>query len=360
MAFVAFLASKKSLTVHLEDGTSGSIPFTHPKFPEIAKIMADADESDGWIGDDEIETIRSVIDAASAVKATLAKVQEGDLVFTGDAVLFKGQPLGLEACRRIVEIAQNGVPIGRMLKFLNKVLDNPIESARNELWQFMEASGLPINEDGDFIAYKIVRDDYKDIYTGTFDNSVGSVCEVKPFEVDPDRNNTCSRGLHVCGKDYLPHYGCGSGSRIMTVVVNPAHVVAVPVDYSFHKMRTWKYIVIGEISREDAGLLERAGVVDTVDAANVRNIDNEGWKPASLGVNDGEYGEGDDNDSGDGFDADGFDDDGARRASDDATANLFVKDEYLEQFYPASVADIRNNEPLYVYNADTAEYDKVK
>lgn len=355
MAKVAFLVSKTTATFHLEDGTSGTIPLTHPKFPEVAKLMALDD-----LDEDEIELLLSLIDTGRAVKAALAQLAEGDLTFTGDSVLFRGQPLNMEACRRIVEIARNGAPIERFMKFLNKVLDNPIESARNELWQFMEASGLPINEDGDFVAYKIVNKNYTDIYSGKFDNSIGKVCQVKPFEVDPDRTRTCSTGLHVCGKDYLPHYGSvGGSSRVIIVVVNPAHVVAVPVDYKFHKMRTWQYKVVGEITDLAAvGLLESRGVVNTADINNLNDIDNEGWQSYDAAADWGN-GTGDD-DLTDDTDGEGYNEDGDKIAPVDAKANLFVKDMFLDQYYPASVRDLLDGEPLFVYNDEDGEYQPIK
>lgn len=356
MAKAAIIASKNSLAIHLDDGTSGVLPFTHPKFKDVAALMSKSD-----LDDADVDLIRSVIDTGAAVRAAVAKVATGALEFTGDAVLFRGKPLNMEACRRIVEIAQNGIPVDRFVKFLDKVLNNPIESARNELWQFMEASGLPINENGNFVAYKIVRDNYMDIFSGTFDNSVGKVCEVKPFEVDPDRNRTCSTGLHVCGKDYLPHYGNIHGdSRIMIVEVDPAHVVAVPVDYKFHKMRTWKYTVIGELTdKSTIGVLETRGVVDTANGLDFEAFENEGWNAVHDLDNDDYNVDADARDSYNDDDDNDEDLDGADRADDDAQATLFVKDDYLEAYYPATVGDIRDGSKLYVYNGATGEYDAV-
>lgn len=296
MSKCTYIVSRTSISLHLADGTSGSIRLDHPEIEEIKAIIRKPD-----LDDADEAYLRALLSPKAAVAKALDTITTGEITFDGTQLLLKGQPLHVEASRRIVEIAQNGFDVTRMLKFMDRLVNNPYPTAVNELWQFMEASGLPIDEDGHLIAYKIVRDDYKDIYTGTFDNSIGASPEVKPFEVDPDRNNTCSRGLHVCGKDYLPAYGnAARGSdRIMIVRVDPAQVVTVPADYGFHKMRCWKYTVVGEIEGiEKAGILESRGIYNTGDnrdngfdygdtlseeqrAKAMQEVDNSGWVPAT-------------------------------------------------------------------------------
>ena len=95
------------------------------------------------------------------------------------------------------------------------------------------------------IAYKRIREDYKDCYTGTIDNSVGAKPEMPRFEVDEDNNVTCSRGLHVCSESYLDKY---SGERVIKVKVDPANFVAIPYDYSNSKARTCGYEVIEDVT----------------------------------------------------------------------------------------------------------------
>jgi hypothetical protein len=67
-------------------------------------------------------------------------------------------------------------------------------------------------------------------------------------DVDPDRNRTCSAGLHCCSQEYLPEFGCGAGNKIVEVRVDPKDVVAVPTDYNNTKMRVCKYEVLREIT----------------------------------------------------------------------------------------------------------------
>jgi hypothetical protein len=112
----------------------------------------------------------------------------------------------------------------------------------------LEASELPITEDGCFLAYKRIAGDFKDIYTHTIDNSPGQVVEMRRNAVDEDKNRTCSEGLHFCSREYLPHYGAGSGdNKVVMIKINPRDVVAIPSDYNNAKGRCCKYTVAKEL-----------------------------------------------------------------------------------------------------------------
>jgi hypothetical protein len=121
----------------------------------------------------------------------------------------------------------------------------------------MENKNMPITYDGCFLAYKAVRNDYKDIYSGKFDNSVGNVCEVPRSSVDSNRDNGCGHGLHVGAIDYAKSYGGintdgfeggdnDGGNHLMICKVNPRDVVSVPTDSKFQKLRTCRYEVVSK------------------------------------------------------------------------------------------------------------------
>jgi hypothetical protein len=113
------------------------------------------------------------------------------------------------------------------------------------LYEFLEVGKNPITEDGCFLAYKAVRGDFLDIYSGKFDNSIGAELKMLRNKVDENQNNTCSSGFHVCSFDYLRHFA-SAGGHVMVCKVNPADVVAIPADYHNTKMRVCRYEVVGE------------------------------------------------------------------------------------------------------------------
>ncbi len=142
-----------------------------------------------------------------------------------------------------------------ILNFVENLMLNSSHSSVAELYDFLDACNLPITSDGYFLAYKKVRFDYKDIYSGTFDNSVGMAPRMERWQVDDNRHQTCSVGLHCCSYDYLEHYGSTTkdSHRVVVVKVNPRDVVSVPSDYNNQKMRVSSYKVIDEIPNSSHG-----------------------------------------------------------------------------------------------------------
>ena len=150
------------------------------------------------------------------------------------------------------------------VKFLDNILKNPRQSSRDteifkeiyeELFKFLEHNEIEITNDGCFLAYKKVRFDFKDIHSGTFDNSVGKIVKMKREEVELDRNITCSTGLHFCAKEYLDSYSSYCGGDVVVIVkVNPKDVISIPVDYNNAKGRCCRYEVIGVLQQQDQNL----------------------------------------------------------------------------------------------------------
>lgn len=152
---------------------------------------------------------------------------------------------------KIVRFSNDGLPFKPLLKFAEKLQANPSFRAVNELFSFLEKNDHPLTETGNFLAYKRVRSDFKDIHSGTFDNSVGNTCEVPRNMVDEDCNRTCSNGLHVASWHYAHTQFASSNPEtdvMLEVEINPADVVAVPVDYQNSKMRVCKYKVLGVVT----------------------------------------------------------------------------------------------------------------
>lgn len=150
---------------------------------------------------------------------------------------------------RVIDMVRAGdTGVNTLLNFLEKLMENPSRRAVNELYGFLQANDIEIAEDGDFYAWKKVRDDYFDIHSGTIDNSPGTNPRVARNMVDEDSNRTCSYGLHVCSKSYLPHFGSCANDRILKVKVDPKDVVAVPADYNNAKMRTAGYVVVEDVT----------------------------------------------------------------------------------------------------------------
>lgn len=186
-----------------------------------------------------------------------------------DKILFDGIEVHNALTDRIYDIISQGLDPQKWLMFAENIYNNPLDTARSELALWLEACKMPITDDGCFLAYKKVRSDYKDIHSGTMDNSVGNTVEMDRSLVSTDRYQTCAAGLHFCSESYLKYFGSfgGSSEKILLLKINPADVVAIPNDYGNAKGRTWRYQVIGEI--ETQAIAERAVYPAVVDSADV-------------------------------------------------------------------------------------------
>ena len=159
-------------------------------------------------------------------------------------VYSKGNKVSDFLGKKIVKFSDEGLPCEPLLAFANKLAKNPSYRAVNELYEFLDKNNHPLTEDGNFIAYKKVREDFYDCHTGTMLNSVGSVLTMPRNEVDEDSSVTCSRGLHVANWNYAYNYQNG---LMLEVEVNPEHVCAIPKDYESSKMRVCEYKVLSVV-----------------------------------------------------------------------------------------------------------------
>ena len=123
-------------------------------------------------------------------------------------------------------------------------MSNPSKSCVDQLYEFLENKNLPIDEDGDFYAYKAVKSNWMDKHSGTISNKIGETVEIARNKVDDNPRNDCSYGLHVGSIEYVRGFG-NPDDKYVIVKVNPADAVAVP-SYDTRKMRCCKYIVVEE------------------------------------------------------------------------------------------------------------------
>lgn len=138
-----------------------------------------------------------------------------------------------------------------LMKFLERLAENPNTSMFSRLPAFLSYNDIRIDAEGYVIAYKAVKEDYTDIHSGTYDNSVGCVCEMPRENVDDNDEKTCSAGLHVAAYEYAANFSSTRTSRLVRVRIDPKDFVSIPVDYRNQKARVCRYEVIGEIGRDE-------------------------------------------------------------------------------------------------------------
>ena len=209
-------------------------PHTISKTHITYQKVVDAIKAGDW------QTVEYTIDP----KKVVINFGQGNVAIQGEKLFWKGTEMHGAIVNRMVQMLQDGFSVEPLVLFMENLMANPSFRAVNELYGFLERNNLPITPDGHFLAYKKVRDDYKDVYSGTFDNSVGQVVSMERNQVNDDKNQTCSAGLHFCSEGYLANFG---GQRVMILKINPRDVVSIPTDYNNTKGRCCQYEVIGEV-----------------------------------------------------------------------------------------------------------------
>jgi hypothetical protein len=225
--------SDRGVTVFI-GGAPRMFATSHPSFNAIRDAIESGDS----------EAVERLVDK----KQNISTTTNGRVQILDNTILLSGEEVSGRLVDRILEMVVRGSQaLDGYMKFLDNLYDNPSKTSIDELYLFIEACDLPITEDGHFLAYKRVRNDYRDIYTSTIDNSVGTSPTMTRRDVDDRRDRTCSAGLHFCAYSYLDKFGIGPGDNVMVVKINPANVVSIPSDYNNAKGRTWTYDVVGEI-----------------------------------------------------------------------------------------------------------------
>lgn len=221
--------TNESVTVIL-DGKTYSFQKDTPNFDAILRAI------DGGHTEDIVNHL--------TVASSIEQWAKGEFTVTGETVCYKGEKLPVGMNQRIVACAGEGKDPTFLFRFWENLQLNPSKRSVDQLWQFLAHLGIPVTEDGCFLAYKGVRSNWKDVYTGTIDNKVGAVVDYPRNKISDDPREACHEGLHVGAVSYARTFG-GSDNRVVICKVNPKDVVSVPYDYSCMKMRVCHYEVVG-------------------------------------------------------------------------------------------------------------------
>ncbi len=170
-----------------------------------------------------------------------------DIDLEAGIIKFQGNEVNTSLSRRILDMYKNGFNVQPMINFMTNLYQNPSQQAIDELYTFLEYGKLPITEDGHFLAYKRVNNDYTSIFDNRTDNSIGATVSMPRDLVDNRSHRTCSTGLHLCSHEYLPSYA--AGTKVVILKVDPKDIVSIPSDYNNTKARACKYVVVGELNK---------------------------------------------------------------------------------------------------------------
>ncbi|NBR07294.1 MAG: hypothetical protein EBT92_16230 [Planctomycetes bacterium] len=230
----------QSVTVMLP-GKTLTAKSDHPKFADIITLLGEPN------GDTKV--LESLFDLAKPVREYVGL--NGKLTVVNGAVLFNGVPVHNYTTEKILQFMELGLPVSPIINFLERLLNNPSKRAVEELYRFLVHRNMPLTHDGKFRAYKGVRSDYMDKYTGTVSHHIGAKPTMLRNEVNDDARVACSNGFHAGSLNYANDYA-GPEGRLMVVEIDPADVVSVPFDCDGQKLRTASYLVVDELKDRSA------------------------------------------------------------------------------------------------------------
>jgi hypothetical protein len=230
---IPYILTDNSLTI-VVDGKALTMENSNPSFNEAKKLLSQ----------EKYDELPDLFDTPMAVE----KFAEGNISVSDGEVRYNNEVIHNHVVGRILDFMRQGLPYKPLVRFLDKLMDNPSRRAVNELYAFLEHKAMPLTPDGNFLAYKGVRSDYTDWHSGTCPNKVGDVNEMPRRNVCDDANIGCSYGFHAGSLDYARHYG--NGGHLMVVEIDPSDVVSVPLDCDQQKLRTAKYKVVSHFEKK--------------------------------------------------------------------------------------------------------------
>lgn len=368
-----YLASKDFITVTLPDENGVVITRTLLSSDTGFSTLADGIAKKTLTREQALE----IVAPERRIKKAVEKLSDSNVSYdaaTGN-FFYQTYPIDASMQIRLEAAVTHGLDPKRVVNFLEKLYANPNPDVVARLYTFIEKSNLPITENGDFIAYKVVKANYMDIHSGSISNAIGERPTVDRKYVDSNNEQTCSRGLHVCSKSYLPHFGAWreGSNRVVLCVVSPTDVCAIPRDYNDAKMRTCGYLVIGEIANEEATKIMELPQTGGGFPSSIKN--NEAF---SFGEDADDhfdssdyYDECDDNPDdapvyfGHSQSVDTTEDDSEEEELAKVIPDLYVltnlytfEDEDDMEFTPATYRELRNGAQLYRLNKKTNRYDE--
>lgn len=290
---ISYRVSDKSLTFYIS-GKQYTYASDHPNFDLMLEAI--------------INNAKDYLLELTDVKGAVTRLTFGAVTIdSNDDVWCSGSIVSDFLAKRILNQAEqfssNPKLLDPLIKFTEKLSRNPNEEVREDLFEWLERGSMPLYPDGDFAAYKLVRDDFRPIRTGPYgqDQSPGKIVSMPRSSCDSNRSNTCSTGLHFCSYEYLPifqEWNSGTGQKVILLKINPEHVTAIPTDYNLSKGRTCEFYVVEEIDptviKEKFGNKLVLGKKDVVsdkvfsekdqDSYAVKSDAKEKWEAATKAV----------------------------------------------------------------------------
>lgn len=226
----------------LIDGELYSASDTHPNYSTVVQKV-----QSGTATPEDFD-FKSVVEQYIALSP--------DTEIRDDTLYVFGAPAHTALAAKIIDSVRQGLDSTPLVKFIERLSGNPSKNSRDQLFDWLDASGFEIDDEGYVIGYKSVysRDNgYVSVssgeafvegqkHIGQIPQADGDIVSMPRHEVTDNPAIGCASGLHVGTLGYAESF---SGDTIITVLVDPENVVSVPNE-DCSKMRVCQYTVVGK------------------------------------------------------------------------------------------------------------------
>lgn len=214
----------------------------------------------------DVTKIKQLADVSSFIaKKSLGRV----VVDSENRLRLDGELIDYGLTEILLETLSDNGNVEHFVRFIENVHENPDKSVAEQVYGFISKGRMPLTPDGHFLAFKRVDSDYRSFrsgrelvtvttadriwatHVGRIPNPLGAIVAMDRALCDPNRQKTCSVGLHACSHNYLGEWYKRKGI-VLIVKINPRDVTAVPLDYNQAKLRTCRYEVISAVPDEEA------------------------------------------------------------------------------------------------------------
>lgn len=249
----------------------------HPNFAEICRALIDKVDVD--------------FDELFDVKKTIEGHGSGFRV-VWSSVFFGETKLSDYIASRIIDSVSGGFGTTPVSKFIEKTMQNENPHVHEDLLRWVEHSKLPIDDDGNIIAFKRVAEDFYDIHSHTVKYEVGKHVSIPRSMCTFDRDESCGPGLHFAGRNYW--FGTASNPIVM-LSIDPRDVTSFPRNEPKGRCcRAFVVKVVSESERDDVtpeGViakrdLERETAASVRGSAKPTRIEKRAGRPVAV-VRDG-------------------------------------------------------------------------
>lgn len=217
------------------------------------------------LGVHDTDGLEDLFSPENAIKEQFKQLS-ADVRIEYGTVFYRDEPVNSNLSFHLIRLWEAGEDFKPVLKFLERLYQNPQPESREMLWDWIQDRNLILCNNGMVIGWKGVESDFASTRTGfgdlvngepvdTIYNKPGNVVEKPRSEVTFDPSRTCAQGLHVGTYAFASGFVSSLG-RVVEVLFSPADVVSVTSDAEGQKIRVCKYKVLREVTEERKDLVD--------------------------------------------------------------------------------------------------------